>query len=199
MYNLWMSLNLEYFPLFIFVSTLTYKKEKRKTIKKTPNNIKNVLVLEKGWSGSPCVTRWCGDGALGSLWHTGPPPWLPRGKVSPCHLSVCAQHVGIRSCGADSVPSWARHIKPSAPFRYSVMMLGNASSLDPKDTGRGWFILCDFNDDSTPKREKMMSLFTEDRQKQAPLSSVAEEKNRETVRVISFETKSDLFFAFWFL
>lgn len=69
---------------------------------------------------------------------------------------------------------------------------------NPKDTRRGWFILCDFNDDSTPKREKMMSLFTEDRQKQALLSSVAEE-NRETVRVISFETKSDLFFAFWFL
>lgn len=39
MYNLWMSLNLEYLPLFIFVLTLTYKKKKgkRTTIKKKIN------------------------------------------------------------------------------------------------------------------------------------------------------------------
>lgn len=52
-----MSSSLEYLPLFIFVLTLTYKKKKEKQLKKnTPNNKKNVLMLEKEWSISPSVT-----------------------------------------------------------------------------------------------------------------------------------------------
>lgn len=52
-----MSSSLEYLPLFIFVLTLTYKKKKEKQLKKTtPNNKKNVLMLEKKWSISPSVT-----------------------------------------------------------------------------------------------------------------------------------------------
>lgn len=52
-----MSSSLEYLPLFIFVLTLTYKKKKRKAIKnkQTPNNKKNVSMLEKEWSISPSV------------------------------------------------------------------------------------------------------------------------------------------------
>lgn len=160
-----MFLNLEYFFFFIFVSILIYKKEKRKIIKKIFNNKKNVLVLEKGWLGSFCVTRWCGDGVLGLLWYIGFFFWLFRGKVSFCYSFVCAQYVGIRSCGVDFVSSWVRYIKLSVFFRYFVMMLGNVSFLDSKDIGRGWFILCDFNDDFIFKREKMMFLFIEDRQK----------------------------------
>lgn len=53
-----MSSSLEYLPLFIFVLTLTYKKKKKeKQLKKktTPNNKKNVSMLEKEWSISPSV------------------------------------------------------------------------------------------------------------------------------------------------
>lgn len=52
-----MSSSLEYLPLFIFVLTLTYKKKKKEKQlkKKTPNNKKNVSMLEKEWSISPSV------------------------------------------------------------------------------------------------------------------------------------------------
>lgn len=56
MYNLWMSSNLEYPPLFIFVLTLTYKKKKKSNLK-NPNNKKNVLMLERvGPSAHLCHT-----------------------------------------------------------------------------------------------------------------------------------------------
>lgn len=61
-----MSSSLEYLPLFIFVLTLTYKKKKEKQLKKnTPNNKKNVLMLEKEWSISPSVTSCMGTGPGG--------------------------------------------------------------------------------------------------------------------------------------
>lgn len=38
-------------------------------------------------------------------------------------------------------------------------------------------ILCDFNDDLTPKRENITSLFTEEKQQPAPLSAAADEEH----------------------
>lgn len=116
----------------------------------------------KGWSVSPSVTWGLGPGLSVAPRSSS---WGAQSNVSCFHLYVWTQHTRIVSFGTDSVLSWAHPIKPSAPFQYYVTMLSNGSSLDQKDTCRSSFLLCDLNNDSTPKRENLMSLFTEEKQK----------------------------------
>lgn len=124
-----------------------------------------------------------------NVWGLGPgvavahrfSSWGAQGNGSRFPSYIWTQHARIMSSGTDSVLSWAHHSKPLAPFKYYITMVSNASSLAPKDTWRSQFILCDLHDDFTPKRENIMSLFTEEKQKQAPLSWIAEEKNIQKV------------------
>ena len=172
MYNLWMSSSLEYLPLFIFVLTLTYKK-KEKREKKTMKNRKHTQqqkewMLEGGWSSSPSVTG-VREGAGLTLAHSS--PLMPR-ELFP-FVCLHTAHWDQEFPAQNSVLLWTHHMHPLAPFKYYVIMLQKASSLDQKDTRRSSLILCDFHDDSTPikgeKREKKKkntqnptSLFTED-------------------------------------
>lgn len=182
MYNLWMSSNLEYPPLFIFVLTLTYKKKKRerKAIKKNPNNKKNVLMLER-------------VGPSAHLSHDG----MGTGPGNGCHTQVLfpgcpGEHKPLSSGHLDtrhwelsaSTTFWVRHIAPLlAPFKYYVTMLPDASSLDQKDTWRGQFILCDFNGDSTHQRENVSCPRLQKRSSNKPRSARSrEETNAGSVR-----------------
>lgn len=150
-------------------------------------------MLEKGWSASPSVTG--AERARGSLWGAQLLfLWCP---VSSFHSYVCTQHVGIRNfqhrirccCGQ-------HHMLPLAPFKYYVIMLQKASSLDQKDTGRSSLILCDFHDDSTPikgKKDKTKPHILVYRRlaRTKPRSAqFAEERTVESVRVRSSETES---------
>ncbi|KAF6088308.1 hypothetical protein HJG60_008164 [Phyllostomus discolor] len=72
MYNLWMSPNLEYLPLFIFVLTLTYKKKEKKSNgkkkkSKTPTAEGMFWCWRRGWPISLPVThsaKGTGPGAV---------------------------------------------------------------------------------------------------------------------------------------
>lgn len=85
-------------------------------------------MLEEGRSASPSVPEWYGGWVPGWLMDTDPPPGCP-GE----HKKWGHSHVGILSFGAGSALSWARPIKPLAPFKYyMVTLLSNASSVDQK-------------------------------------------------------------------
>lgn len=71
--------------LFIFVWTLTYKKKKKKSLKKNPTTKKNVLMLGRGMPSGPA---WSGL-SRGVIVTSGSWSWDPRGTVLVSSAGVC--------------------------------------------------------------------------------------------------------------
>lgn len=158
MYNLWMSSSLEYLPLFIFVLTLTYKKKERgeknnKKQKTHPTTKRTSGCWRK--DGHPArLSQGCGEGVGLVLGRTAPPPppLMPR-ELFPFVCQYTA-HWDQEFPAQNSVLLWTHPMHPLAPFKYYVIMLQKASSLDQKDTRRSSLILWGFHDDSTPIKGK---------------------------------------------
>lgn len=152
-------------------------------------------MLEKGWSSSPSVTG-CGEGAGLALGRTAPPPLMPRELFA--FVCQCAAHWDQEFPAQNSVLLRTHPMHPLAPFKYYVVMLQKASSLDQKDARRSSLIVCDFHDDSTPikgKKDKKKNhthiLVYRRLTRNKPRSAqFAEERTAESVRVRSSETES---------
>ena len=151
-----MSSSLEYLPLFIFVLTLTYKKkEEKKTIKNRKHTQQQKERLDAG--ERMVIQPVCHRGAEGLglvLGRTAPPPppLMPR-ELFPFVCQYTA-HWDQEFPAQNSVLLWTHPMHPLAPFKYYVIMLQKASSLDQKDTRRSSLILWGFHDDSTPIKGK---------------------------------------------
>lgn len=155
MYNLWMSLNLEYLPLFIFVLTLTYKKkEKEKPLEKNkPSNGKNVWTLEEGWSVGPSVTAAWSPGPGVAVVHR-PHPCTLRGDATHWCSGVFTQHIGTRSCGY--IPWSHRPLSDTTFLCYTMQALW--TGRPPGEAS----LFCVVSVMTTPKREEKRPLFPED-------------------------------------
>ena len=113
------------------------------------------------------VRDGCGEGAGLALGGTAPLPLMPREQFP--FVCLYTAHWDQEFPAQNSVLLWTHHMHPLAPFKYCVIMLQKASSLEQKDTRRSSLILCDFHDDTTHIKGKeeeeektTTSLFTED-------------------------------------
>lgn len=159
-------------------------------------------MLEKGWSSSPSVTG-CGEGAGLALGRTAPPPLMPRELFA--FVCQCAAHWDQEFPAQNSVLLRTHPMHPLAPFKYYVIILQKASSLDQKDARRSSLIVCDFHDDSTPikgKKDKKKPhphpCLQKINQKQAPLSSVCRREDRRKRSSQKLRNR-EFFFALCFL
>lgn len=97
------------------------------------------------------LLQGCGEGRGLALGRTASPPLMPH-ELFPFVCLYTAYW--DQEFPQNSVLLWTHHMHPLAPFKYYVIILQKASSLDQKDTRRSSLILCDFHDDCTPIKGK---------------------------------------------
>lgn len=181
-----MSLNGEYLPLFIFVSTLTYKKKsKRKTIKKDTLTTKRMF-----WRWGRRVARFVGLPGPGRGLGAREPAAMPGdgglGAAAGCARARMAHGHQVRGHRPASPPPLPRTSRGHG--RRALWTPGTrvCSAWFPpwrsSSTGKGTVV-------AVYRRQR----------KAAPLSSAAEEVAVEDARVISSETQRTLCFALRFL
>ena len=94
------------------------------------------------------LSQGCGEGRGLALGRTASPP------LEEAFVCLYTAYWDQEFPAQNSVLLWTHHMHPLAPFKYYVIILQKASSLDQKDTGRSSLILCDFHDDCTPIKGK---------------------------------------------